>query len=183
MLLRNLDPANGDVQRDEIHPEARGVEGLAGVRDEGSSAAASAWCGCHASSSRPRTTSPVPVDEDTVPRPTRLRHDREQVAGADDSGARRVVPPPTGVFPRPALRRGQSHDGREQPAPVHPDGGTPRAGHGTQRAGHGQSGRQRRLRRGAERIDERIIIQYTSTSIIILLGSYCLPVRSGPPTK
>jgi hypothetical protein len=45
------------------------------------------------------------------------------------------------------------------------------------------SGRQRRLRRGAERIDERIIMQYTSTSIIILLGSYCLPVRSGPPTK
>ena len=45
------------------------------------------------------------------------------------------------------------------------------------------SGRQRRLRRGAERIDERIIIQYTSTSIIILLGSRCLPVRSGPPTK
>ena len=42
---------------------------------------------------------------------------------------------------------------------------------------------QRRLRRGAERIDERIIMQYTSTSIIILLGSYCLPVRSGPPTK
>ena len=45
------------------------------------------------------------------------------------------------------------------------------------------SGRQRGLRRGAERIDERIIIQYTSTSIIILLGSHCLPVRSGPPTK
>ena len=45
------------------------------------------------------------------------------------------------------------------------------------------SGRQRRLQRGAERIDERIIIQYTCTSIIILLGSRCLPVRSGPPTK
>lgn len=32
MLLRNI---VSDVQRDEVHPQARGVQGLAGVRDEG----------------------------------------------------------------------------------------------------------------------------------------------------
>ena len=164
----------------EIHPEARGVEGLAGVRDEGSARRRQLGLGTTHQAHAQGRPPPVPVDEDTVPRSTRLRHDREQVAGSDHPGARRPVPPRTGVCSRPALRRGQSHDGREQPAPVHPDGGTPRAGHRTQRAGHGQSGGQRRLRRGAERIDANYYSIYEYVDYYSAGFSLFADSRSGP---